>query len=49
MDFYGFITFYQFLPYAYFVTSDGVEKKVYAGLKLYEEPIVGTEEHGAGS
>ncbi|MCP4612930.1 MAG: DEAD/DEAH box helicase [Planctomycetes bacterium] len=31
--------FYQFLPYSYFVTSDGMQHKVYDGLKLYEEPV----------
>lgn len=31
--------FYQFLPYAYFITSDGVKHNTYDGLKLYEEPI----------
>ena len=37
--------YYQFLPYAYFVTSDGLENKIYEGLKLYEEPVIGTGEH----
>lgn len=36
--------FYQFLPYSYFVTTDGIEKKAYDGLKLYEEPLVEAEE-----
>jgi len=34
--------FYQFLPYSYFVTTDGLKTKAYDGLKLYEEPIPGT-------
>lgn len=36
--------FYQFLPYAYFVTTDGLAKKSYDGLKLYEEPIFSPDE-----
>jgi DEAD/DEAH box helicase domain-containing protein len=35
--------FYQFLPYSYFVTTDGLKKNVYDGLELYEESIVGVE------
>ena len=36
--------YYQFLPYSYFVTTDGLEKNEYDSLKLYEEPVVGAEE-----
>lgn len=45
-DWNGFLrlyNFYQFLPYAYFVSTDGVNNKIYDSLKLYEEPILGTE------
>ena len=35
--------FFQFLPYSYFVTTDGIKKKVYDSLKLYEEPIIDAE------
>ena len=28
--------FYQFLPYSYFMTTDGLEHKVYDGLKFYD-------------
>ncbi len=31
--------FYQFLPYSYFVTTDGLKNKAYDGLKLHEEPF----------
>jgi len=43
----GFLRLYnlfQFLPFSYFVTTDGLEKKVYDALNLYEEPIAGAEE-----
>jgi len=43
-DWNGFLrlyNFYQFLPFAYFVTSDGMAKKEYDGLKLYEESAAG--------
>lgn len=46
-DWNGFLrlyNFYQFLPFAYFVTADGMAKNMYDGLKLYEEPVVGTGE-----
>ena len=49
-DWNGFLrlyNFYQFLPYSYFVTSDGMAKKEYGSLKLYEEPVVGTGEQQA--
>jgi DEAD/DEAH box helicase domain-containing protein len=39
--------FYQFLPYSYFVTKDGLANKVYDGLKLYEEPVFRGEEQEA--
>ena len=34
--------YYQFLPYAYFVTSEGNNAKAYDSLKLYEESIAET-------
>lgn len=40
----GFLRLYnfsQFLPYSYFVTSDGVTKKAYQGLALHEEFVHG--------
>jgi len=33
--------FYQFLPYAYFVTSKGNKANAYDTLKLFEEPVIG--------
>ena len=44
--------FFQFLPCAYFVSSDGVEKQAYQGLTLLEKPIADVEQatiqdHGA--
>jgi len=33
--------FFQFLPYSYFVTTNGLTEKAYDGLNLYEEPITG--------
>ena len=35
--------FYQFLPYAYFVTSEGNKAKAYDTIKLFEEPIAEAE------
>jgi DEAD/DEAH box helicase domain-containing protein len=31
--------YYQFLPYSYFVTSEGNKAKVYEGIKLFQEPL----------
>lgn len=42
----GFLRLYncfQFLPYSYFVTTNGLSEKAYDGLKLYEEPITEME------
>lgn len=42
----GFLHLYnfsQFLPYSYFVTSDGVANKVYQGLALHEEFVSGAK------
>ena len=35
--------FFQFLPYSYFVTTNGLSEKAYDGLKLYEEPLTEME------
>lgn len=35
--------FYQFLPYSYFVTSQGNSANAYDTIKLYEEPLAGAE------
>lgn len=35
--------FYQFLPYSYFVTSEGNKAKAYDTLKLFEEPVAEAE------
>ena len=32
--------YYQFLPYSYFVTTDGNKSKVYDGIRLFEEIVV---------
>jgi hypothetical protein len=34
--------YYQFLPYSYFVTSEGNKAKAYDTLKIYKEPVAGT-------
>lgn len=44
--------FYQFLPCSYFITTDGVEHKVYDGLKFYDAPVSApgeSEESGDGT
>jgi len=46
-DWNGFLrlyNFYQFLPYSYFITTDGVEHKVYDGLKFYDASVSTSEE-----